>query len=738
LSGFAKLEDKAVQQRLAQVSSTIQNDINALDMFVFDYAAWDDTYTFIQDTNRGYIDSNLVDETFSHSRINFILYIGTDGHLVYGKGYDLINETQTPVPQSLLNQIESSTLLTRHVETDSSVTGLIMFDDQPLVVASRPILTSEEDGPIHGTLIMARFLSDAEVAILMENSLVPFTIKNFEQTADDVAQALQKDTTLVIPLDRDTIAGYVLINDIYDQPAVTAEIQISRDIYRQGERSLLYLVLAILALGTLVGAAYLIMLEQTVLTRLTHLNNDVDRIKTTGDPSDRIHIPGQDELTNLADAINGMLEKLEQNQIEHERVETTLKQHAHTLAELNQLGQKLASSLSLQQIAEQLSNVVTALIDVEAVSVWLLDSESDRDMVCWAASNKFDPEQVHSPVDLHVNTNQGIVGWVMQHKQSVALSNPATDERFFSGVDKEIDFETRTLLAVPLQVHGNVIGVLEMVNKIAGEFTADDLNLAETLAASVAIAINNARLIKELRLYTVKLERRNAELDAFAHTVAHDLKNPLSVLTAFSTMLETDGPTMSTEDILKEVHVITKNAQRIGNIIDELLLLASVRKQDEVKCQPLDMASIVAETQERLEPMIAEYQGQVILPDTWPVAIGYGAWVQEVWANYLSNALKYGGKPPKVELGATEQGDTVRFWVHDNGDGLTQEEQETLFTEFTRLHQVRVEGYGLGLSIVRRIVEKLGGEVGVESQPGNGSFFYFVLPKSKTPSPIEE
>jgi signal transduction histidine kinase len=108
-----------------------------------------------------------------------------------------------------------------------------------------------------------------------------------------------------------------------------------------------------------------------------------------------------------------------------------------------------------------------------------------------------------------------------------------------------------------------------------------------------------------------------------------------------------------------------------------------------------------------------------------------------VWVNYISNAVKYGGTPPaapRVELGGEVQPDGMaRFWVRDNGSGLTQEQQTRLFTPFTQLNQVRARGHGLGLSIVRRIVEKLGGQVGVESSgvPGEGSLFYFTLPGDK-------
>jgi len=146
---------------------------------------------------------------------------------------------------------------------------------------------------------------------------------------------------------------------------------------------------------------------------------------------------------------------------------------------------------------------------------------------------------------------------------------------------------------------------------------------------------------------------------------------------------------------------------------------------------PVDMGSIVNQVLERLQYLIEPSQATIHYPEEWPQGIGYAAWVEEVWANYISNGIKYGGQPPRVELGATiseEPQEQVRFWVRDNGPGLTPEEQGRLFTPFTRLDQTRARGHGLGLSIVRRIVDKLNGSVGVESQIGAGSTFWFTLP----------
>ena len=240
----------------------------------------------------------------------------------------------------------------------------------------------------------------------------------------------------------------------------------------------------------------------------------------------------------------------------------------------------------------------------------------------------------------------------------------------------------------------------------------------------------NAELARQLD----ELRARNEELDAFAHTVAHDLKNPLNQIVGYAEMLEQYYATLSSVERVKSVGGIARSGRKMNSIIEELLLLAGVRKT-EVQLAPLDMGQTVTEAQQRLTYMIKEYQAEIVLPEAWPTALGYAPWIEEIWVNYLSNGCKYGGTPPRLELGGGALPDgQARFWVRDNGDGLTSEEQSRLFTPFTRLDQARARGYGLGLSIVRRIAEKLGGQVGVESDgvPGQGSTFYFTLPAAPT------
>lgn len=234
--------------------------------------------------------------------------------------------------------------------------------------------------------------------------------------------------------------------------------------------------------------------------------------------------------------------------------------------------------------------------------------------------------------------------------------------------------------------------------------------------------------ITERKRIETEREQLIQELDAFAHTVAHDLKNPLSPILGYSQTLLHNMDRLAPPVRERALQTMARNAKQMANIIDELLLLANMRRS-EVQNGPLDMAQIIENVRQRLAYMIEENQAEITLPDTWPQAVGYGPWVEEVWANYISNAIKYGGLPPQIELGASLQLDgTARFWVKDNGAGLSPEQQARLFTPFTRVHQAKVEGHGLGLSIVQRIVERLGGTVGVESAVGQGSTFYFMLP----------
>lgn len=236
---------------------------------------------------------------------------------------------------------------------------------------------------------------------------------------------------------------------------------------------------------------------------------------------------------------------------------------------------------------------------------------------------------------------------------------------------------------------------------------------------------------ERMQRFTQQLRDSNEELDAFAHTVAHDIKGLLNGIVANAELLRASYHKLTETEAHDRLNSIAYNAYKMNSVTDGLLLLASVREATDIELEPLNMAAIVSDVRLRLSNLVESEQAEIILPPAWPVLLSYGPWVEEIWVNLLSNAVMYGGRPPTVEMGAEKPANgVVRLWIQDNGPGLDPEECARLFTPYTRLNRIKGEGHGLGLSIAKRIVEKLGGNISVESRLGHGSRFSFTLPSA--------
>jgi len=233
LNSFSELEEQHVEQNVERARSAIQDDISDIDTMTYDWAAWDDTYTFIENKNEEYIKSNLVDETFTGSRLNLILYIDREGSIVYGKMYDLVNRMEVPIPESLKKMVKNPFF--QHNRVDSSLKGIIILPEGPMLIASRPILTSDEKGPIRGSILMGRYLDDAEVEHLSEATHVPISIYRLNdpekpQDFEDALSELCEQQIFVQSVNEKSVAGYTFLNDISGKPALIVKIEMPRDI----------------------------------------------------------------------------------------------------------------------------------------------------------------------------------------------------------------------------------------------------------------------------------------------------------------------------------------------------------------------------------------------------------------------------------------------------------------------------------------------------------------------------
>ena len=271
--------------------------------------------------------------------------------------------------------------------------------------------------------------------------------------------------------------------------------------------------------------------------------------------------------------------------------------------------------------------------------------------------------------------------------------------------------------------------------------------MQETLKSDLATRL---KIEQELRLYqenleqlvqqrtldlaekTALLEAQNLELDAYARSVAHDLKNPLTVLIGMSTLLSSTTLHLSPDQRANSLTALHKTATKMSSIIDALLLLASVRKSGDIHVKTLDMKKIATEACERLTDLAIRNDVSISFVGDWIPVLGHDQWIEEVWMNYLSNAMKYGGIPPVIDIGAQQINEQyVKFWVADHGAGIPAARRSELFVEFSRLDPHVSEGHGLGLSIVQRIIHRLNGDVGYEDVKDGGACFWFTLPMAR-------
>ena len=250
-------------------------------------------------------------------------------------------------------------------------------------------------------------------------------------------------------------------------------------------------------------------------------------------------------------------------------------------------------------------------------------------------------------------------------------------------------------------------------------------DITQIRKAEIELQETNAQLLEEID----NREKLIEDLDSFAHTVAHDLKNSLGSIYSSSEIMM-DCIENNDKELLKDLSELIKDsANKTIQITQELLILATTGHQD-VEKKPVQMSKLVSEAVHQLKDLIQEYEAKIILPEKWPIVLGHAPWIEEVWKNLISNGIKYGGNPPVITM-ATEilPDNKVKFCVKDNGDGISQNDIDKLFKKYVRLNPKKAHGYGLGLSIVKRIIHKLEGEVGVEStgKKGEGAVFYFIL-----------
>jgi len=420
--------------------------------------------------------------------------------------------------------------------------------------------------------------------------------------------------------------------------------------------------------------------------------------------------------------VHGGKSHIEEGRVsEVERI-AALERQVANLTLMVEVSKTLNSTLDLDSLLQIIIKSATELTNTEMASILLVDRASGE--LRFEAATGAEREALKTLV---VPRDNSIAGWVVRENKPLLIRDVQHDPRFYRQVDSATGLATRSILGVPLRFKGQVIGVLEALNKIEdNDFTDEDVQVLTTLAGQAAVAIENARLLAELR----EQDRLKSQ---FITDASHEMRTPLTTIKGYLQLI-LDGA-MDAEQQRTSLEIAARNIDVITRLVNDILYLqemATIRAER----VPVEMAGLVRE-------VVAAAQGQarlagVILraeipPSDLPPVSGSRKRLARALANLVENAIKFNTDGGEVVVRLREEASSLRVEVSDTGIGIPAEYLDKIFNRFYRIdssapHLAR--GVGLGLPIAKQIVEEHGGEMHVKSEPGKGSVFSFTLPKT--------
>lgn len=320
MESYDDLERKDIKGSVGMVEQVMGSELLKLNSTVGDWAAWDETYEFVNGTAPDFITTYLLNETYVRLDINFALFFDQTHELYYFRSVDLSTGLEVGTPTTLLDKIGGDDLLIKHTSPTSTVTGILRIKEGPLYFSSWPVLNSSHGGPIRGTLVMGRYIDAEEIDEIEEQTLIDlrFSIlsgKNMSEDFQDALYELSDGTKRTTEIrDQDTISGYTLIFDHNGLPILIMRVSADRDIHNEGHDTTAVIFWSLLLIGLVFGITTIAILEIGVIRRVTAIHDEVERIGRSKDVTSRLESSGRDELTVLTEEINRMLDSLEDAQ----------------------------------------------------------------------------------------------------------------------------------------------------------------------------------------------------------------------------------------------------------------------------------------------------------------------------------------------------------------------------------------------------------------------------------------
>jgi len=389
------------------------------------------------------------------------------------------------------------------------------------------------------------------------------------------------------------------------------------------------------------------------------------------------------------------------------------------------------------QETHDISNIKKLISSLTSLISPVLQSSSVHLLLHSDSGDFFElPGHSQATQNLTLNTNDSLVRWIISRKDILQRREIAIIPQLqaLNKNERALLEKTRAELIVPLLVKGNLIGLIILGEKLSHlAYSHEDERLILAIAARMATELENARLYEAERALRQRLEEQDAQRTEFLHSVAHELKTPLTAILSSSQLLTGNLPI--DPKFRKRLAVnVQKGALSMNRRVAELLDLARMQiGQLDIKLEPLEIDKVIAEVTEQLDIIFASKEQTLILeaPSSFPKVNADREKLEQVLYNLLSNANKFSPTGSEITLKARNVGKKVIIEVEDSASPITAREKRKIFDPYYRsedpMKRGRFPGLGLGLSVSKRIVELHQGEIWVKSQAGRGNIFAFSL-----------
>ena len=410
------------------------------------------------------------------------------------------------------------------------------------------------------------------------------------------------------------------------------------------------------------------------------------------------------------------------------RSERAARRRSEELSALIEINRVVTSSLELDEVLEATIEGIRGILHVEAGSLVIVDEEAGSLIF----RKTFSPERGWI-AGRTIQSGEGIVGHVVQSGNPRLVNDVERDPHFLAEVDEERGMTSHTILCVPLKIRDRVLGAIQVINKLNGMFTEQDLELLQAMAASVAVAVDNANVYSELADFAGELERSQAQLaqaekmaaiGRLAASVAHEINNPLQAI--HNSLHLSQHERLSPEKRLEYLCMAQAEVQRLIEIVQRMLDFYRPSRGGVVPADVNDVVeNVLALAHKRLQH--DDIRVHTNLSPNLPLVPMLADQITQVGLNIVINAVDAmpSGGDLRLETMLSEDGEWVFICFHDTGSGMSSEQIANLFEPF---YTTKSDGTGLGLAISYGIVERHGGEIEVSSPPGEGAAFVVKLP----------